>query len=130
MTNLNDPPVTINASPEFSQDTLDRALQEMFPVGLVLVLTRDGIEIDDSGYQQQPVVFSHPQSMGQTRARLIFNTQEIRFGPWRVNAEVIDGCEARSLNSNDWVARWTIHEEAREGRELFIEPRQLIAGLR
>ena len=129
MTTLNDHPVTINAAPEFSQETLDRGLREMFPGSLVMVLTRDGAEIEDDGYEPQPFLVSSPQSLGQSSTRVVTNDEEIRFGPWEDNAERVDGWEVRAADSTAWVVRGSIIEQPRVGQELFISRRRIVLGI-
>jgi len=64
---------------------LDMAL-ELLVDAAVVALTRNNLEIADAGYRRQPFQAGNPYDW-DGRTRVISNSEQVTFGPWRGPAE-------------------------------------------
>ena len=116
---------------ELTDRAKDMALMLLF-LNADLGLTRKGQEVSDTGYQRRPILPTTPA--GEARgARIVRNSEEIKFGPWVEDApEKIDGW---FVTTTDGVmARGDFDAKARRrperGDELLIHSGELVLGLR
>ncbi len=118
--------------PELTQYAQDKALNAMYGGSLTLALTRGGIEITDAGYEAQAIAMSAPISMGDTGARVVTNTGEVRHGPWvEDSTSPVEGWELRDTNGAV-LAQGTYLSQERfmRGQESVTRPRTMILGMR
>ena len=104
----------------------------MFGGSLVMVLTRNGAEINDAGYAPVSLRLSAPQSLKGSNARVVTNRESLRFGPWSEDSKApVDGWEIRdSAGTSLATGLYLRRETFARGDEAVFQERTIILGLR
>lgn len=107
----------------------DLALTMMF-AGVTIGLTRSGKEITDTGYARQSLNPTEPKGM-KRGVRSVSNAEEIRFGPWKVDAAgAIIGWFVNGDKGVMASGEFERQREPMKGDELVIHPGELVLGLK
>lgn len=114
---------------ELTSRAKDMALALMF-ADAVIGLTRESKEIDDGGYERQPMNPTDPQ--GELRGmRAVRNATEIVFGPWHEDAPgEITGWIVIGASGVMATGEFERQRFPQRGDELFMREGEALIGLR
>ena len=107
----------------------DMALSSIF-ADATIGLTRDGKEIDDGGYKQQPVNLTEPEGVSRGM-RAVRNSVQIVFGPWQEDApSEITGWFVIAAGGVMAMGQFERRRRPQHGDEVFIQEREILLGFR
>jgi len=117
---------------ELTDLAMEIALDAIFTDASLVALTRNGEEITDAGYQRVSLNPTAARAIGTSGVVAKANSEELRFGPWAVDApDWIDGWAVLDADG-EVLARGKLGTPQKPGRghDLVFPERRLVLGLR